>query len=51
MEEKIDRQVIIKVQPSLFERFEKKCKEDYKTVSEVIRHLMLKYIKEDDDKV
>jgi hypothetical protein len=45
-EEKLERQIILKVQPSLFERFEKKCKVEYKTVSEVLRDLMLKYVKD-----
>ena len=46
IEEKIDRQVIIKVQPSLYSQFEKKCKQEYKTVSEVMRDLMLQFIKQ-----
>jgi hypothetical protein len=43
--EKADRQLIIKMQPSLYEEFEKKCAREYRTVSEVVRELMSKYIR------
>ena len=42
--EKITRHVLIVVQPSLFEKFQAKCKVKYKTVSEVIREFMVKYV-------
>ena len=45
MKEKSDRQLIIKMQPSLYENFEKKCNEEHRNVSEVVRELMSKYIK------
>ncbi len=47
--EKTDRQVILKVQPSLFGAFREKCKGNYKKVSEVIRELMLEYIRRKDE--
>ncbi len=42
--EKADRQLIIKLQPSLYNEFEKKCGAEYRTVSEVMRELMSKYV-------
>ena len=43
--EKTDRQLLIKTQPSLYEAFEKRCVEEHRTVSEVLRELMSKYAK------
>lgn len=43
--EKVTKDVVVRVQPSLFKRFQKKCKKNYKTISEVIRDLMFDYIK------
>jgi len=45
--EKATRDLSVKVPPSLFEKFSSKCKDDYKTVSEVIRKLMNDYVKGD----
>lgn len=42
--EKSDKQMSIMVQPSLHEEFEKKCNEEHRTVSEVIRELMSKHV-------
>lgn len=42
--EKADRQLIIKMQPTLYAEFEKKCNEEYRTVSEVMRELVSKYV-------
>lgn len=41
--EKTDRQLLIKTQPSLYNEFEKKCNEEHRSVSEVLRELMSKY--------
>ncbi len=48
-QEKIDRQVILMVQPSLYDQFKDKCKTNYQTVSEVLRKLMLEYVRRDDE--
>lgn len=45
--EKVTRDLSVKVQPSLFDKFSKKCKGNYKTVSEVIRELMINYVRDD----
>ena len=44
--EKATRDISIRVQPSLFNKFQDKCRHNYKTVSEVIREFMLLYIKQ-----
>lgn len=41
--EKADKQIAVMVQPSLHEVFEKRCVEEHRTVSEVLRELMSKY--------
>ena len=41
--EKAERQLIVKMQPSLYEAFEKKCQEQHRTVSELVRELVSKY--------
>lgn len=41
--EKADKQMTVMVQPSLHEAFEKKCQEEHRTVSEVVRELISKY--------
>jgi len=42
--QKMDREVRIKVQESLYNDFRKKCENEYKTVSIVMRDLMMKYV-------
>jgi hypothetical protein len=42
-----EKDLIVRVQPSLFEQFKKKCEENYKTISEVVRDFMVNYTKED----
>lgn len=42
-----EKDMLIRVQPSLFEQFKKKCEENYKTISEVVRDFMVNYTKED----
>lgn len=43
--EKISREIRVLIQPTLHEQFQKKCSEEYKTVSEVIRDLVLQWLK------
>lgn len=45
MKEKLTKKILFSVQKSLYEDFNKVCNEQYKTKSEVIRDLMLQYIK------
>lgn len=42
--EKSDRPLTVMVQPSLFEEFEAKCADEHRTVSEIVRELISKYI-------
>jgi hypothetical protein len=42
--EKLNKDVTLRVQPSLYKKFQKECEGNYKSVSEVIRELMLHYI-------
>ena len=44
--EKISKKILLSIQPSLYNEFEEKCKKNYKTVSETMRELILKYVKE-----
>ena len=41
--EKSDKQMTVMVKPSLFESFEKKCSDEHRTISEVVRELVSKY--------
>ena len=43
--EKMDRQVIFQVQPSLYDQFAQACEANYKKISDVLRDLMLEYAK------
>jgi metal-responsive CopG/Arc/MetJ family transcriptional regulator len=45
-QEKIDREIRVKIQQSLYDQLQQKCDDNYKTLSEVIRDLVLKYLKE-----
>ena len=47
--EKVTKDVVVRVHPSLFKQFQKKCKSNYKTISEVVRDLMVGYIKKEDN--
>lgn len=42
--EKTNRQIIFKVQPSLYEKFLKKCNKQHRCVSEVFRDFMVRFI-------
>ncbi len=44
-QEKISREIRVLIQPSLYKQLQNKCDEEYKTLSEVIRDLVVKYIK------
>lgn len=43
--EKMNRQVIFQVQPSLYYDFANACELNYKRISDVLRELMLEYTK------
>jgi len=47
MKEKIDREIRIKVQESLYKKFRENCEKEFKTVSIVLRELMTDYTKND----
>ena len=42
--EKLKRQIVFMLQPSVFIKFERCCKERYKCVSEVLRELVVAYV-------
>ena len=44
--EKFTQEIRIVVPPSLYSPFLKRCEEKYKTISEVLRELMVKYVEE-----
>ena len=46
MKEKINREIRDLIQQSLYDQLQKKCDEEYKTLSEVIRNLVVHYLKE-----
>jgi metal-responsive CopG/Arc/MetJ family transcriptional regulator len=46
--EKLQKDLVIRVQPSLFKKFQKRCTDDYKSISQAIRDLMRQYITEKD---
>jgi hypothetical protein len=46
--EKMNRQVIFQVQPSLYAQFAKACEVKYKKISDVLRELMLEYANKQD---
>lgn len=43
--EKVDRDMYVKVQPSLYAEFQKTCNSQLKTISAVVRDLMMDYVK------
>jgi hypothetical protein len=45
--EKFTSEIRIAAPPSLYNKFLEKCKKRYKTVSEVLRELMVEYIERD----
>jgi metal-responsive CopG/Arc/MetJ family transcriptional regulator len=46
MKEKIERDMYVKVQPSLYKDFKNACDKNYQSVSASIRELMKRYVKE-----
>lgn len=46
MKEKLNKKMILMVQPSLYQNFKNSCEKNYKTMSEVLRDFMLHYIGE-----
>jgi hypothetical protein len=46
--EKAEKDLVIRIQPSLFKTFKNKCKGEGKTVSESIRELMKQYTNKKD---
>jgi metal-responsive CopG/Arc/MetJ family transcriptional regulator len=45
--EKRKNEIRVLVQPSLYEKIQEKCDAEYRTMSEVVRELLAKYIKEE----
>lgn len=41
--EKLEKDLVVRVHPSLFKLFQQKCEKNYKSISEVIRELMRQY--------
>ena len=48
--EKYTEEIRIVVPPSLYAPFVEKCEKKYKTISEVLRELMVKYLEEGERK-
>ena len=47
--EKLSKQVVFVLQPSLFAAFERRCQDRYKSVSEVLRELMAAYVQQQEE--
>jgi metal-responsive CopG/Arc/MetJ family transcriptional regulator len=45
-----DKDMLVRVQPTLFDKFKEVCERNYKSISEVIREFMVEYIKSQGDK-
>jgi len=43
--ERLRKQAVFVLQPSLFAAFERRCRDRYKSVSEVLRELMAAYVR------
>lgn len=48
--EKVTQELGIRIQPSLYKIFQDKCNARYKTVSEVLRELIVEYIGKEESK-
>lgn len=48
MKRKMDREIRVKVQDDLYEQFSRKCEREFKTVSIVVRELMVRYVDEEE---
>jgi metal-responsive CopG/Arc/MetJ family transcriptional regulator len=44
--EKTTRKITIVIQPTLFEKLDKICQKEYKTMSSFLREIIVKYIQE-----
>lgn len=49
-EEKLNKEIRVVLPPSLYDEFKKKCKVNYKTISEVIRDMIFSYVKSSPEK-
>lgn len=45
-----NKDMLVRVQPSLFEKFQNACENNYRTLSDVIREFMLDYVRKHGDK-
>ncbi len=45
--ERLSKQIVFVLKPSLFAAFERRCQEQYKSVSEVLRELMVAYVQQE----
>ena len=45
-QEKMNREIRVMLQPSLYKEFKKCCDNNYKTLSEVMRDMIVKYTKD-----
>ena len=43
--EKMTKEIVVMIQPSLYKQFKDKCAENYVQVSEVVRQFIREYIK------
>lgn len=46
IKEKATKDICIRVQPTLHKRFKQACEGDYKNMSQVVKDLMLQYVKQ-----
>jgi len=46
--EQLQRDLTIRIQPSLFKKFQKKCADEYKSISQAMRDLILQYVNKKD---
>lgn len=46
--EKLTKEIVVMIQPSLYQQFKDKCSENYISVSEVVRQFIRDYIKQGD---
>jgi metal-responsive CopG/Arc/MetJ family transcriptional regulator len=47
-QEKLTKEIVVMIQPSLYQQFKDKCAENYVSVSEVVRTFIRDYIKAED---
>lgn len=44
--EKLTKEIVVMIQPSLYQQFKDKCDKNYVNVSEIIRQFIREYLKE-----